>query len=171
MNARTCSLFVTRGLIAAVAAMVVGLHLATAAAADKTNKLSASVKGATNAPAKPAPIEIPTSQFIIPSTATEGRNPFFPDSLVLPKAIANANTNTAATKAPAATLDLKGISGAGNKRFALINGRTFEVGEEADVGVAGGRSKVRVQCISIGEDSVTVEVDGVRRALRLRPGL
>jgi hypothetical protein len=146
--------------------MILGftLNLLAASEPTKSNQVVTSASSTTNAPTKTAPIEIPTSNFIIPTSVADGRNPFFPDSLAAAKASAINTTNT--VSAPVVTLDLKGISG----RFALINNRTFEAGEEADVTIGNNRQKVHVHCISIREDSVTVEVDGVRRELKLRPG-
>lgn len=158
-------------LIPALAGLILAVHTtATAAVPGKTNKAAAASTSVTNAPAKQAPIEIPTSHFVIPTTTAEGRNPFFPDSLTVAQPNPAISTNIAA-KLPITTLDLKGISGMGNRRFALINNRTFEVGEEADVPIGSTRQKVHVHCITIGEDSVTIEVDGERRELKLRPGI
>lgn len=168
MNTRANTFDKIRRLLLALASLT--LLVSVEAAADKTNKAPTASVSATNAPAKVAPIEVPTSQFVIPTTVAEGRNPFFPDSLVALKAAASTSTN-ATTKAAPAMLDLKGISGTPTKRFALINNRTFEEGEEADVTVGAGRSKVHINCIRIREESVTVEADGVRMELKLRPGL
>jgi len=65
-------------------------------------------------------------------------------------------------------LDLKGISGAVNRRLAIINNRTFAVGEEEELAVNSGR--VRVVCKEITDDSVRVLVNGQERTLRLRSG-
>ena len=159
------------GLIRSVAIIAASLGLLTGANAatntGTTNQPAAPALTTTNAAPKLAPIEIPISQFTIPTTIAEGRNPFFPDSIMSLK-IPVVNTNSA-TKVVSVSLILQGISGTGAKRFALINGRTFEAGEDADVTV--GRSKVHVHCLNIREDGVTVEVDGNRQELKLRPGL
>ena len=155
------------GLIRHLSVVTASLGLlagASAAAAEKTNPPPATSATTTNAAPKQAPIVIPVSQFTIPTTAAEGRNPFFPDSIQTRRPNSIADTNTLGTVTSVA-LVLQGISG----RFALINGRTFEAGEDGDVTV--GRSKVHVRCISIREDGVTVEVEGTRRELKLRPGL
>jgi hypothetical protein len=117
----------------------------------------------TNAP----DINIPESVFIIPSNVTQGRDPFFPLSQRLLMNATPANTNN--VKVAPVTLALKGISGTDSKRFALINDKTFIAGEERDVFT--GASRVRVHCIEIRENSVTVEVNGTRQEIRLRPGL
>lgn len=141
-----------------------GLMVSTLAvsAAEKTNPPANSSSGATNAVGKTPPVEVPLSQFVIPSSTAEGRNPFFPDSTI-GKPV--TKTGTEPVKA-VVTLALNGISKVGNKWFALINGRTFEAGEDGDVSV-GGR-KVHVLCVSIRADSVTVEVEGSRQELKLK---
>jgi protein disulfide-isomerase len=70
-----------------------------------------------------------------------------------------------------ADLELKGISGKANARFALINNQTIGAGESANVKV--GDSIVKVKCLEIHPDYVVVSVDGTndRRELRLRGGL
>lgn len=56
------------------------------------------------------------------------------------------------------TLTLKGISGSGARRFALINNATFEAAEKGKVRV--GQTSVTVRCLEIGKDYVTIQVDG-----------
>ena len=65
-------------------------------------------------------------------------------------------------------LELKGISGRANARFALINNQTIGVGESANVKL--GDSVVKVKCLEIHDDYVVVSVDGAndRRELRMR---
>jgi hypothetical protein len=55
-------------------------------------------------------------------------------------------------------LTLKGISGSGQHRFALINDATLEVLERSKVRV--GRTNVTVQCLEIRNDSVVIQVTG-----------
>lgn len=68
-------------------------------------------------------------------------------------------------------LELKGISGSGNSRFALINNQTIGAGETARVKL--GDSVIKVKVLEIGEESAVVVVDGSneRRELRMRGGL
>jgi hypothetical protein len=66
-------------------------------------------------------------------------------------------------------LKLIGISGPPNHRLPIINGRTFEVGEEAEVNTPNG--KVSVKCLEVKGDVVTVIVNGERQILKLRQGL
>jgi thioredoxin-related protein len=68
-------------------------------------------------------------------------------------------------------LELKGISGKANARFALINNQTIGVGESANVKL--GDSVVKVKCLEIHADYVVVGVGSGndRRELRMRGGL
>jgi hypothetical protein len=101
-----------------------------------------------------ATIQIPKSEF------AEGRDPFFPlrsGGVTLPDTT---------TPHPTAVLPtLQGISG----QFALINGRTLKLGEEADVTI--NRNKVHIRLLKMSSDSVVVEVEGQSMELRLKPGL
>jgi hypothetical protein len=55
-------------------------------------------------------------------------------------------------------LSLKGLSGTGNRRFALINDATLGANEQGKVRL--GNSNVVVRCLSISSNSVTVEIKG-----------
>ena len=68
-------------------------------------------------------------------------------------------------------LELKGISGKANARFALINNQTIGVGESANVRV--GDFIMKVRCLEIHADYVVVAVGSGndRRELRMRGGL
>lgn len=52
----------------------------------------------------------------------------------------------------------------------MINGRTFEPGEEGEVRLSNG-AKVLIKCEEIRTDSTVIVLNGVRRELRLRFGL
>jgi hypothetical protein len=67
---------------------------------------------------------------------------------------------------PDPTLSLKAILGAPPRRVATINRTTFEEGEEALVKWAGGT--VRVKCLTIRDDSVSILADGKEKELRFR---
>ena len=56
------------------------------------------------------------------------------------------------------------------KRTAMINGRTFEAGEEGEVRLPSG-GKAMIKCEEIRSDSAVILFNGVRRELRLRFGL
>jgi thiol-disulfide isomerase/thioredoxin len=55
-------------------------------------------------------------------------------------------------------LVVRTISGKASRRFALINSETFSVGDSVSLKL--GNNKVRVQCLEIGERSVTVRIEG-----------
>jgi hypothetical protein len=56
------------------------------------------------------------------------------------------------------------------KRTAMINGRTFEPGEEGEVRLpAGGKMLIKVE--EIKSESAVILVGGQRRELRLRAGV
>ena len=110
-----------------------------------------------------AQASIPQSTFIIPSTPKEGRNPFFPQSTTVappPKPSPGVDPTTGVM--------LNGITSPPN-RTAMINGRTFEPGEEGEVRMAGG-AKLLIKCEEIKADSAVVLIGGQRRELRLRAG-
>lgn len=117
---------------------------------------------ATNAPAS---LEMTQSVFVIPSTPQQGRNPFYPNStLGMP-----APKPTQAAPAEVFAFVLNGITSP-PRSTAIINGRTFEVGEEAEVRVSSG-SRVLVKCEEITTDSATILVNKEKRVLKLRAGL
>ena len=112
-----------------------------------------------------AKAEIPQSGFNVAENPKEGRDPFFPQSQwnrPVPKP----------TKAD--TLDFGGfvLNGITSppRQTAMINNRTFEPGEEAEVKLPTG-AKVLVKCIEIKTDSAVIECLGQRRTLRLRSGI
>jgi hypothetical protein len=145
------------------------LGLAFAAGAAPAPAASAGqAKAATSAaPAEPEP---PKSVFNNPANPQQGKDPFFPQSTrrlpAPPQVVSPGTTNQPVV---VVDLDLKGISGAANRRLAIINNRTFEVGEEREVVSTSGH--VRVTCKEIKDDSVRVLVNGQERILRLRPRL
>jgi hypothetical protein len=109
------------------------------------------------APQEPEPIK---SVFV--DRPNFGRDPFFPnssrrgtivqDTVVEP--VANFNNIT-----------LKGISGTVEKRLAIINNKTFEAGEEANLRISGQPTKVK--CVEVREKSVVISINGVTRELFL----
>lgn len=108
-------------------------------------------------------VAIPQSAFNFPSQPAEGRNPFFPQSVVRPVAqIPREPVDTA-------SFVLNGITSP-PRRTAMINGRTFEPGEEGEVRLqTGGKMLIKVE--EIKSDSAIILVGGQRRELRLRSGL
>ena len=82
-----------------------------------------------------------------------GKDPFFPQST-------RRSANEPVSVGPVVSttkLKLQGISGTKEKRLAIINNRTFEEGEEAELKVEG--QPTRVRCIKIGERSAQVLVN------------
>ena len=116
-------------------------------------------KAASNAP----PVAPPQAVFVQPRTKDEGRDPFYPKST---RPFANAPAPVVVR----VDLKLQGISGPPNHRLPIINGRTFEVGEEAEVPTPYG--KVSIKCIQVKGDTVIVQLpNGERQELKLRGGL
>jgi hypothetical protein len=62
-------------------------------------------------------------------------------------------------------LRLQGISGGAEKRLAIINNRTFDIGEEAELRIDAKPLKVR--CLEIRDRSVLIEINGHRQELAL----
>lgn len=133
----------------------------------------ASSKDPAKAPARmplnirPVPeVPIPLSVFNIPSQPSEGRNPFYPQSavrVVAPTIIPQNPVNIASF------IVLNGITSP-PKRTAMINGRTFEPGEEGEIKLPQG-GRMLIKCIEIKSESATIESGGQRHELRLRSGL
>src|SRR5712671_4598994 len=117
----------------------------------------------------PAPAEVAMvkSVFTMPTAPREGKDPFFPRS-TRPYTTRVISTNN--TPAPIiADFRLDGISGPPEHRLAIINYKTFEAGEKADVNTNAGR--MSIHCLEIGTDSVIIMIGGTeRRVLRLRGG-
>jgi len=111
--------------------------------------------------------EVVARKSVFQDDAKNGKDPFFPRST---RRGPKAATAVAEVVAPKVHLVLKGITGAANRRFALINNQTLVVGETASVRVANGQ--VRVHCLEIRSDSVLVSVEGSpeQTELRLRGG-
>lgn len=147
----------------------------TLAASTPATKSTAQgqAKGQAKAPAdtttSAAEIPIPKSFFKAPETARDGRNPFFPESALPELTVAKETTSPVKKAAPVVEnlpLVLNGITSP-PRRTAMINGRTFEQGEEGEVKLPTG-SKLLVKCLEIKDESAVVDAGGVRRELRLR---
>jgi hypothetical protein len=110
-------------------------------------------------PAEPAPP--PKSVFI--DRPDFGRDPFFPTSKRRGEVV---RTNPIVEPvANFSNLALKGISNIKEKPLAIINNKTFEVGEEGEVRVNGLLVKVKVT--EIRDHSAVVTVNGVSKELFL----
>ena len=89
-----------------------------------------------------------------------------PASVGATKAPAAGTAQPASPPAPTyGALTLKGISGSGNRRMALINNETLKVGESARVKTMDTRVDVLVK--EIRDDSVLIEVSGKSQELKL----
>ncbi len=96
------------------------------------------------------------------------RDPFFPVSARLERQPV-ATSAAAAPKPPGeVVLVLNGIMGTSSQRMALINGRTFEPGDDVVIRTTNGQ--VSVRCLEIGPQSVIVTINGMpeRRKLVLK---
>lgn len=108
---------------------------------------------------------IPQSTFNQPKKLAEGRNPFFPQSTR--HITTEITTKTNPVVMPTAELSLKGISGTPEQPLAIINNRTLTAGEEADVPTGAGKIRIRCVEINMAEGTVSVQVGGQTRQLRL----
>jgi protein disulfide-isomerase len=83
------------------------------------------------------------------------------------KPLAAGTAQPAASPPPATygALTLKGISGSGERRMALINNETLKIGESARVKTMDTRVDVTVK--EIRDDSVLIEVNGKSQELKL----
>jgi hypothetical protein len=104
-----------------------------------------------------APVQ---SAFTMPSSPSEGRDPFFPNSM---RPYEDAMSKV---KRPAdlTSLVIKGFSQLGSERFVIINNHTFGAGDEGDVITSQGRIHIRV--LSVGMDTVMVESSGAQHLLK-----
>lgn len=135
-------------------------------AAETVQPLVAHARTAAPAAATPPSTEapvLPLSTFAVPRKATEGRDPFFPNSTrVYGEGLATNRTATVMVD-----LVLKGISGTTEKPLAIINSTTFTAGESNEVILKNGR--MRIQCVEINMAAGTVllQIGSERRELRL----
>jgi hypothetical protein len=133
--------------------------------------LSASIVNSAGAGGAPAPKAaeaepvIPKSVFTIPTTAGSARDPFFP-SRIIQAEVAKPATNSTVRSVSLSCLVLKGLSGTPSRPLAMVNGRTMERGEDAEIVTDCGR--LLVHCVDITTNSAIVEVAGERRELHLR---
>jgi hypothetical protein len=93
-----------------------------------------------------------------------GKYPFYPMRSIIPVV-----KPTPGVAVGAGLLVLNGLSGTATRPLAMINGRTFGVGEEAEVPTPAG--KVKIRCEEIRADSVKVEILSTGEHRELRKGL
>ena len=159
MNHPPRSLICRALAFSSLAVCIASLGAAAPSKENKTGKTAAK-------PAESAPAEPPQSVFTIPTNSKEGKDPFFPHRSVVgvqPGPRTNPGPAVVSVK-----LTLNGLSGTREKPLAIINGRTFEKGEEGEIVTTRGRTRIR--CVDIKEESVLIEVNGVRQELRMRLG-
>ena len=126
--------------------------------------------------AKPGPvpnsqIAIPQASFVMPGTEEEGKDPFYPRSKY-PYAHPRVVTPTNVIQPSIIVhhdLKLQGFSGPPEHPLAIINGKTFGLGEEAEVNTPTGRVPIRVLQFKV--DAVVVQTPSERRELKLRTGI
>ena len=119
------------------------------------------VAGTWLAGAAPVDTNAPTrSVFTMPSSPSEGRDPFFPNS------IRPYEDAISKVKRPAdfTSLEIRGFSEIANHRYVIINNHTFGQGDEGDVLTSQGRLHIR--CLAVGADTVLVESGGAQHLLK-----
>jgi hypothetical protein len=94
----------------------------------------------------------------------KGRDPFFPNSHRRDP-IPVVTTHPDKPASLVGDLRLMGIMGTPNHRLAIINGVTFDTGEQDTIRVPNGR--VKVKCVEIGEDYAVVMAEGEAQPKRL----
>lgn len=117
--------------------------------------------GAWPAAAAPADTNVPVQSFFtLPSSPSEGRDPFYPNSM---RPYEDALSKV---KRPAdlTSLEIKGFSNIGNQRYVIINNHTFGAGDEGDVITPQGR--IHIKCLNVGTDTVMVESAGAQHLLK-----
>lgn len=172
MKARSSLHPLTR--LAALAALLIALGAPAAHAAAKSVAPAKPTKPSARkvADAKVSELlpEIPTSPipqslFNVPANPREGRNPFFPESQA---------EKPAPKPSPGSGIDLSALVLNGltspPRATAMVNGRTFEEGESAEVKLSNG-GRLLIKCVEIKEGSAVIEVRGQLRELKLRGGL
>ncbi len=117
-------------------------------------------------------IEVPPSQFFANFQDASGTDPFFPNAQYIknsrkrPDPVIPVKPGLA-DDAPLKALKVTGVGGIGDKRWAMLNGVTVYVGENATFQVNGRAEKI--ECLEISENAVTVGIKGTetRREIKL----
>lgn len=114
-------------------------------------------------PAAAASVEtnaVVQSVFVMPSDPSEGRDPFYPNSMrPYESAIAKRHRSVDVT-----SLQIRGFSEIAGHRYVIINNHTFGDGDEGDVITSEGR--IHLRCLHVGTDSVMVESGGAQHILQ-----
>ena len=106
-----------------------------------------------------APEVVSRSVFVIPTNPKDGRDPFFPNSTRPYETVSVARPHVGEVS----SLVLKGISGLSDHRLAIINNRTFGVGDEANLVTPQG--PIHIRCLEVKASSVVIESGGQRHEL------
>jgi hypothetical protein len=122
-------------------------------------------RAANSAPVTSPPVPL-DHQFIKSTFGVVGKDPFFPRSTRITGSVP-VTTPPDVAPAPVTAFTLKGISGPKTRRLAIINNKTVETGEETDFKVSS--QTVRVKCVEIRDDGVTISVNGQIQKLLLKP--
>jgi len=102
------------------------------------------------------------STFTIPGSLKEGRDPFYPNRTgFLIRQVEPVPDNTHVP----VVLEFKGLSGTDERPLAIINNRTFAVGEEQEITTSQGRVKLRLLEIDSKAMRVKVLAQGETREL------
>jgi hypothetical protein len=136
------------------AALILALSAAAAPPAKTAAAAAPPVKTA-------APAAAPRSAFVIPANPKEGRDPFNPASL---RPYEKAQVAAQPRMVEISSLVLKGVSGPPDNRLAIINNRTFAIGDEQDLITTQGR--IRIRCVEISNNTVVIESGGQRQELK-----
>ena len=118
-------------------------------------------------PPQHAKLEIQQSAFLIPNSASDGRDPFFPGSTRV--YISNPENQI---RGPSLTdLTLRSILGTPPRVFAIINNHTFAPGDDEDVTTKSGQ-RLHIHCTDINPKAgtATVEANGMSEVLHLSGG-
>ncbi|HEY6166731.1 MAG TPA: hypothetical protein VI454_01740 [Verrucomicrobiae bacterium] len=146
--------------------MVFAAVLTAACAAGVVDAPKAEAPGKPQAPVHPAlGITLPQSVFV--NDLNAGKDPFYPNSTRRSPTI-KLDKPAAPAVDRSGLLTLRGVSGPGDKRIALINNSTFVAGESGTVRTDSGLLKLRV--LEVQEKSAWVQIEGelTRRELRVR---
>ena len=141
---------------AALCAVLVTSVLSPGYAADKPESASSSSSTTTSTNRSVSTV----STFTIPNSLAQGRDPFYPQSTRF------ISTPVVTNAVGPVVLEFKGLSGTPDRPLAIINNRTFAVGEEQDVHTDQGR--VSVTCLAIEGLKVRVRAQGQTHELSLR---
>ncbi|MBM3845481.1 MAG: hypothetical protein FJ405_04225 [Verrucomicrobia bacterium] len=158
-----------------VVTLLTGLsvHASSPASVTKTNTAAkASGKESSNEPIADT-VYVPSVFVDVPGDPKFGKDLFFPRTMRFQKK-PDTSSKTLAQLSEAAvvqSLVLKGISGVGTRRLALLNNRTLGIGEVWDYKLNG--LTYRIRCEEIKPRSVLISIEGVteNKEIHLRGSL